>query len=151
MGRELIEQLGSKVNVFCASVGTAGALMGVSQELKEVNPQVKIVALEPASTAVISGGAPGDHHVEGIGIGYIPPHLDSRFFDEARPVDEGEARKMARLLARQEGIFTGTSSGLNVAAAIDIAKELGPGKVVATVAVDTGLKYLAGDLYSENG
>ncbi len=150
MGSELIEQLGSKIDLFCASVGTAGALMGVSQELKRAIPKVKVVALEPASTAVISGGEPGEHHVEGIGIGYIPPHLDSRYYDDSRPIVEADARKMARLLTKEEGIFAGTSSGLNVAAAVDIAKELGSGKVVVTVAVDTGLKYLAGDLYSDN-
>lgn len=150
IGRELIEQLGPQIDAFCAGVGTAGALMGVAQELKSANPETRIVALEPASTAVVSGGEPGEHHVEGIGIGFIPPHLDSSFYDEARPIDEADARKMARLLAEEEGIFAGTSSGLNVVAAIEIAKELGPGKVVATVAVDTGLKYLAGDLYSDN-
>jgi cysteine synthase len=124
--------------------------MGVAQELKSANPETRIVALEPASTAVISGREPGKHHVEGIGIGFIPPNLDSRYYDEVRPIDEEDARKMARLLAEEEGIFAGTSSGLNVAAAVELAQELGPGKVVATVAVDTGLKYLSGDLYSED-
>lgn len=150
IGRELIEQLGQQIDAFCAGVGTAGALMGVAQEMKNANPKTRIVALEPASTAVISGQEPGEHHVEGIGIGFIPPHLDSSYYDEVRPIDEADARKMARLLAKEEGIFAGTSSGLNVVAAIDIAKELGSGKVVATVAVDTGLKYLAGDLYTDD-
>jgi cysteine synthase A len=149
MGRELVDQVGPEMDAFCASVGTAGALMGVAQELKGVNPRVKIFGLEPATSAVISGGEPGKHHVEGIGIGFIPPHLDQRYYDEFRPVDEAQARRMARALAEKGGIFAGTSSGLNVVAAVELAQELGPGKIVATVAVDTGLKYLAGDLYSE--
>ena len=88
------------------------------------------------------------HHIEGIGPGFVAPHLESREFDEVRTIEESEARAMACRLAREEGIFSGTSSGLNVTAALKLARELGPGRVVATVAVDTGLKYLAGDLYS---
>jgi cysteine synthase A len=149
IGRELAEQVGAELDVFCTAVGTAGTLMGVSQELKLAYPDIKIVALEPSTTAVISGGEPGEHHVEGIGIGYVPPHLDKNFYDEARPIDETYARDMVRALARDEGIFVGTSSGLNAAGAIELAKELGPGKTVVTIAVDTGLKYLAGDLFSD--
>jgi len=122
--------------------------MGVSQELRQVYPEVRIVALEPASTAVISGGRAGSHHVEGIGIGFIPPLLDEEIYDEARAIDEQEARRMAQLLAKEEGIFAGTSSGLNVVGALQLAEELGEGKTVVTVAVDTGLKYLAEDLYA---
>ena len=99
-------------------------------------------------TAVISGGSAGSHRVEGIGIGFVPPLLDRDFYDEARGIDEIEARKMARLLAKQEGIFAGTSTGLNVVGALQLAEELGQGKTVVTVAVDTGLKYLASDLFS---
>jgi len=148
IGRELTAQVGEKLDAFCTGVGTAGALMGVSQELKLAYPNIKIVALEPSTTAVISGGEPGEHRVEGIGIGFVPPHLDKDHYDEARPIDETQARDMVRALARKEGIFTGTSSGLNAVGAIELAKELGPGKTVVTIAVDTGLKYLAGDLFS---
>jgi cysteine synthase len=123
-------------------------LMGVSQELRHAHPDVKIVALEPATTAILSGGKAGSHDVEGIGIGFAPPLLDAKLYDEARGIDEKEARQTARLLAREEGIFAGTSSGLNVVGALQLAKELGQGKTVVTVAVDTGLKYLAGDLYA---
>jgi cysteine synthase len=105
------------------------------------------VALEPATSAVISTGQSGTHHVEGIGIGFVPPLLDASVYDEARSIDEGEARRMARRLAREEGIFVGISSGLNVVGALQVASELGPGHTVVTVAVDTGLKYLAGDLF----
>jgi len=96
---------------------------------------------------VISTGKPGTHHVEGIGVGFVPPLLDKNYYDEVRAIDETEARQMARLLAREEGIFSGTSTGLNVVGALQLALELGPGHIVVTVAVDTGLKYLAGDLY----
>jgi cysteine synthase A len=98
---------------------------------------------------VISGNAPGTHHVEGIGVGFVPPLLDEALYDEVRAIDETEARVMARELAAREGLLTGVSSGLNVVGAIGLATELGPGHVVATVAVDTGLKYLSGDLYSD--
>ena len=110
-------------------------------------PETRIIALEPASTPVISGGQPGAHDIEGIGIGMVPPLLDKALCDEVRTVEESDAREMARQLARHEGIFAGTSSGMNVFAAIQLARELGAGHTVATVAVDTGLKYLDSDLY----
>ena len=121
--------------------------MGVSQELRHAYAEVRIVALEPATTAIISGGKAGSHDVEGIGIGFVPPLLDRELYDEARGIDEKEARRTVRLLAQEEGIFAGTSSGLNVVGALQLAEELGEGKTVVTVAVDTGLKYLATDLY----
>ena len=121
--------------------------MGVSQELRQAYPEVRIVALEPATTAIISGGKAGSHDVEGIGIGFVPPLLDGELYDEARGIDEKEARRTVRLLATEEGIFAGTSSGLNVVGALQLAQELGEGKTVVTVAADTGLKYLATDLY----
>lgn len=148
IGEELLEQLDRPIDAFCVAVGTAGTLMGVSQALRPVYPNVRIVALEPSTTAVISGGESGSHDVEGIGIGYVPPLLDPAFYDEARGIDEEESREMARSLATEEGIFAGTSTGLNVVGALQLAAELGPGKVVVTEAVDTGLKYLQGDLYS---
>lgn len=125
-------------------------LMGVAHILRSLNPSPKIVALEPASSPIISRGFSGTHHVEGIGIGFVPPLLDKSFFDEARAIDEAEAREMAWRLAREEGIFAGTSSGMNVLGAIALARELGKGNTVVTVAVDSGLKYLAGDLYGQD-
>lgn len=148
IGEELLQQIDRPIDAACASVGTAGTLMGIAQALRPAHPSVRIVALEPATTAVISGGEPGAHDVEGIGIGYVPPLLDWDLCDEARGIDEEESREMARLLATEEGIFAGTSTGLNVVGALQVAAELGPGKVVVTEAVDTGLKYLQGDLYS---
>ena len=147
IGKELLQQVDRHIDAFCGGVGTAGMLMGVSQELRQVYPEVRIVALEPAATAIISGGNAGSHDVEGIGIGFVPPLLDRELYDEARGIDEREARRTVRLLAQEEGIFAGTSSGLNVVGALQLAEELGEGKTVVTVAVDTGLKYLATDLY----
>ena len=148
IGRELVEQTGGVVHAFCGAVGTAGMLSGVSQALKAGGCAARIVALEPRSAPMLTEGHGGRHRVEGIAPGFLPPHLKPGVYDEARAVDESEARAMAKRLAREEGVFTGTSSALTVVAALTIAKELGPGKVVATVAVDSGLKYLAGDLYT---
>lgn len=147
IGRELYQQLGENLSAFCAAVGTAGMLVGVSRALKACGSRARIIALEPASSPVLTTGKGGPHRVEGIAAGFRPPHLQDADFDEARTVDEQEARQMAHRLAREEGIFAGISSGLNVAAALKLARELGPGKTVATVAVDSGFKYLAGDLY----
>ena len=149
IGKELVEQAGANLTAFCGGVGTAGMVMGVSRAFKEAGCKARIVALEPASSPVLTTGKGGPHRVEGIAAGFRPPHLKDGEFDEARTVEEGAAREMARRLAKEEGIFAGTSSGLNVAAALQLAKELGPGTTVATVAVDTGFKYLAGDLYRE--
>jgi cysteine synthase A len=147
IGVELREQLGS-IDVFCGATGTAGMLVGVSRALKANGGRTRIVALEPAGSPVLTTGRGGAHRVEGTAPGFVPPHLHREDYDEARAIDEEEARATARRLAREEGIFAGTSTGLNVTAALQLARELGPGHRVATVAVDTGLKYLAGDLFS---
>ena len=149
IGHELSEQLENPVDVFCAAVGTGHMLMGVAHVLRRLASSSRIVVLEPASTPMISKGTSGTHHVEGIGIGFVPPLLDKDFYDEARAIDETEARDMAWRLAREEGIFAGTSSGLNVVGACQLARELGPGHTVVTVAVDSGMKYLVGDLFGE--
>jgi len=147
IGIELLEQLGA-VDVFCGAVGTAGMLVGVSRALKAGGSRARIVALEPTGSPVLTKGYGGAHRVEGTAPGYVPPHLTPQDYDEARAIDEEDARRMARRLAKEEGIFAGISTGLNVLAALDLARELGPGHQVATVAVDTGLKYLAGDLFT---
>jgi len=146
IGRELLKQT-SQIDVFCAAVGTAGMLTGVSLALKEGGSRARIIALEPAGSPVLTTGKGGAHRVDGVAPGFVPPHLKKENYDEARAIDESDARQMARRLAKEEGIFAGTSTGLNVAAAVKLAQELKPGQVVATVAVDTGLKYLAGDLF----
>ncbi len=147
IGRELVEQTGGKVDAFCGAVGTGGMLNGVARALRGGGSRARIVALEPLQSPAMTEGRGGAHSVEGIGTGAIPPHMTDRPYDEARAVDEADARAMARRLAREEGILVGTSSGLNIAAAVRLAEELGPGRTVATVAVDSGLKYLAGDLF----
>ena len=146
IGRELMEQAGA-IDAFVGAVGTAGMLAGVSRALKEAGSRARVVALEPSTSAFLTTGKGGAHRVEGTAAGFWPPHLTATAFDEARAIDENDARVMVRRAAREEGIFAGTSTGLNLVGALAIARELGPGKVVATVAVDTGLKYLAGDLY----
>jgi cysteine synthase len=148
IGRELIEQSGGGVDLFCGAVGTGGMLSGVAKALRAGGRRIRIVALEPTSSPALTQGRGGAHSVEGIGTGSVPPHMADAPYDEARAIDETEARAMTQRLAREEGLLVGTSSGMNIAAAIKLARELGPGKVVATVAVDTGLKYLAGDLFS---
>jgi len=146
IGRELVEQIGN-VDGFVGAVGTAGMLVGVSRALKESGSTARIIALEPSTSPFLTTGKGGPHRVEGTAAGMWPPHLVPGSYDEARAIDEEEGRAMARRAAREEGIFAGTSSGLNLVGALNLARELGPGKVVATVACDTGLKYLAGDLY----
>ena len=148
IGRELLDQTGGKLDAFCGAVGTGGMLLGVVRALRDGGSRARIVALEPASSPAMTEGRAGAHHVEGIATGRIPPHMADKPYDEARAVPEEQARAMARRLAREEGLLVGTSSALNIVAAIDLARELGPGKVVTTVAVDTGLKYLAGDLFA---
>jgi cysteine synthase A len=146
IGQELVEQVG-RIDAFVGAVGTAGMLMGVARALAQAGTTTRIVALEPSTSPLLTTGAGGPHRVEGTAAGFWPPHLRREAFHEARAIDENEGRLMARRAAREEGIFAGTSSGLNIAGALQLARELGPGHVVATVAVDTGLKYLAGDLY----
>ncbi|MCX5188919.1 MULTISPECIES: PLP-dependent cysteine synthase family protein [unclassified Streptomyces] len=149
LGREIVQQTqgsGVTVDVFCAAVGTAGMFAGVSAALSQAG-RIRAVALEPDSSPMLTAGTPGPHRVEGIATGIVPPLLAEGPFDEARTVDEAEAREMASPLARQEGVFTGTAGALNVVGAIDLARETGRGHTVVTVAPDTGLKYLTGNLF----
>lgn len=145
---ELVSEVGTGIDGFCAGVGTGGMLAGVGRAFRELGVAAEVIALEPGSAPLLSAGQKGSHHIEGVGVGIVPPLLREDDFSRCWAVDEGEARAMARRLAREEGIFAGTSSGMNVVGAIRLAQELGPGKTVVTVAVDFGLKYLAGDLYS---
>ena len=147
MGKEIISQINKPIDIFCAAVGTAGMLSGVSASLKNANPRTKVIALEPASSPFLTKGETGSHRVEGVGVGRMPELLTSTSYDEAKAIDETTGRAMARKMAAEEGIFAGISSGLNVSAAIEIGKELGPGHTIVTVACDSGMKYLAGDLY----
>ncbi|WP_281407921.1 cysteine synthase family protein [Rhizobium sp. MHM7A] len=149
IGHELVKQFPDGIDAFCGAVGVAGMTMGVARILKSRSATVRIVVLEPASSPVISKGWAGTHHVEGIGVGFVPPLLNQDLYDEARSIPEEEARAMCHQLAREEGLLVGTSAGLNVTAAIRLAKELGQGKTVVTVASDTGLKYMNGKLFAD--
>ena len=149
IGQELLAQVSVPIDAFCGGVGVGGMLIGVANALREGGSAARIVALEPAGSPVLTTGRAGAHHVEGTGVGFVPPLLKEGGYDEARAIDEEEARAMSRRLAREEGIFAGVSSGMNVVGALALARELGPGRTVVTVAVDTGLKYLTGDLFQD--
>ena len=118
--------------------------------LRGYNPDVHVVAVEPAESPVLSGGEPGAHKIEGIGLGFIPPLWNDSIADEIMTVSTEDAKSMARQLASHEALFAGTSSGANVVAAIRVAKRLGPGHTVVALLVDSGLKYLTTDLYSSS-
>lgn len=147
MGKEIVHQTGKPIHVFTASVGTAGMLVGVGSYLRGIYPKTKIILLEPESAPLLSAGVKGSHKVDGIGVGFIPPLLDKIRYDEVHTVNETEARIMAKRLVSEEGILAGTSTGLNVVAAIRIGKNLGPGQVVVTVACDSGMKYMSSGLF----
>lgn len=147
LGRELATQLDRPVDGLCAAVGTAGMLMGCVRGLREAGGSPRVVALEPAEAAAITGDAGGSHGVEGVGVGFVPPLLDRDACDDVWTVREAEARETARRLAREAGVLAGTSTGMNVAGAVRLAREVGAGGAVVSVACDTGLKYLAGDLF----
>ena len=148
LGRELLDQLEGRVDAFCSYVGTSGCLVGTGRELRAELPGVHLAAVEPAESPVLSGGRAGTHHIEGGGAGFRPPLLRDDDLDEVIAVPEAEAFATARRAARDEGIFSGPSTGANLVAALALARRLGPGKRVATVQVDSGLKYLNGELFA---
>jgi cysteine synthase A len=151
LGEEIIAQIDGDVDAWVSYVGTAGCFLGTGKPLRERFPGIRRVAVEPAESAVLSGRPAGTHHIEGGGSGFIPPQLDlGRDVDEVRSVPEEEAFAMARRATREEGIWSGPSTGANLIAALAVARELGPGKRVVTVAVDSGVKYL-GTLYRQAG
>jgi cysteine synthase len=149
LGEELLEQLPGPpaIAAFCSYVGTAGCFLGTTSMLSARLPALHRVVVEPAESAVLSGGVAGTHHIEGGGIGSWPPLLRREDFDEVVAVPEADAFAMARRAAQTEGIFSGPSTGANLVAALQIAHRLGAGHRVVTVQVDSGLKYLDGPLY----
>jgi cysteine synthase len=149
LGEELWQQSGGAVDAFVQSVGTAHSLHGSTHALRRHNPRLRIVAAEPAESPVLSGAASGAHNIDGIGIGFVPPLWRAAEVDEILTVSTAEAKAMARRLAREEAIFAGTSSGANVVAALRVAERLPAGATVATIAVDSGLRYLSTDLYRD--
>jgi cysteine synthase A len=150
LGEELLDQLPGPppIRAFCSYVGTAGCFLGVSRALTATLPGLHRIVVEPAESAVLSGRPPGTHHIEGGGTGQRPPQLWPADYDEVVALPEARAFQTARQAARDEGIFSGPSTGANLAAALDVAGRLGPGHRVVTIQVDSGLKYLTGRLYS---
>jgi cysteine synthase A len=145
MAEEIFAQTngaGDGIDGFVQSVGTAASLRGIGEALRERRPQIKIVAVEPAESAVLSGGEPGSHHIEGIGVGFVVPLWSNGLADSIERVSTEEATAVAFRLAREEGLFAGISTGANVVAALRLAGELGPSATVVTVLVDSGMKYL---------
>ncbi len=143
MGEEIWKQTGGRVDAFVQCVGTAASVRGVGEALRKHNRQVRIVAVEPAESAVLSGGPTGAHKIDGVGAGFVVPLWHDDVADEIEAVSTEEAVEMAIRLARQEGLFAGTSTGANVVAALRLAERLGPDAVIVTVMCDTGLKYLS--------
>jgi cysteine synthase A len=148
LAREIWEQTSGRVTAFCHGVGTATSLMGISEALKERDPQIRVVALEPAGSAAITGGARGSFAMQGWS-GMVPPQFERDRVDDVRTIEDGEAIEMTARLAQEEGIFAGVSAGANVVGARRLAEELGPDAVVVTLAVDSGFKYMTGPPYAE--
>lgn len=135
------------IHAFCAAVGTAGMVVGAGRRFRQKLPKIKVAAVEPQSCSVLSGNPPGPHTVDGTAAGFVPPLFDNQIVDSVIAIDESEARVMCNRLAKEEGIFAGTSTGLNVCAALQLAEDFGPDHRVVTVACDTGFKYMSGSLF----
>lgn len=145
---EILEQVNAPIHGFCSGIGTGGTISGIGNTLREKNPDIKIWAVEPQHAAILSGGTIGTHLQMGIGDGLIPENLDLNVYDDIAIVTDSEAITTTKKLIREEGIMCGISSGTNVAAALKLAKELGPGKTVVTVLPDTGERYFSTQLFS---
>lgn len=148
-GPELVEQFeGEEIDAFLAGVGTGGTLTGAGKVLKEKYPNIQIVAIEPEDSAILSGGNPGPHKLQGLGAGFVPDTLDTKVYDDVIKVGNEEAMEMSRRVAKEEGILGGISSGAAIKAALKKAKELGEGKTVVTVLPSNGERYLSTPLYA---
>jgi len=148
LGHELLDELEGRIDAFCGYIGTAGCFVGVTRALRAELPELLRVAIEPAESPVLSGGTPGTHRIEGGGAGFWPPLLEHGDFEEVQTVSTADAFAMARRAASEEGLWSGPSTGANLTVALELARRLGPEARVVTPLVDSGMKYLAGDLYA---
>jgi cysteine synthase A len=149
LAEEIWNQMNGEVDAFVHCVGTGASSRGVATVLKRLKPSIEVVVVEPAESAVLSGGQAGPHKIEGVGIGYTSPLWDPSVVDEIQAVKTDDAKAMSRRIAREEALFAGTSSGANVVAALRVAARLGPGARVVTLMADSGLKYLSTDVYRQ--
>lgn len=147
LAEEIWSQCRGRLDAFVHCVGTGASSRGVATVLKRHDPRIRTAVVEPAESSVLLGGPPGPHKIEGVGIGYVPPLWEPSLIDEIVPISTEAAKEMARRIAREEGLFAGTSSGANVLAAIQIGESLGPEATVVTLIADSGLKYLSTDVY----
>ena len=148
-GLEILEQVGGPIDGFCSGIGTGGTITGIGETIKALNHHMNIWAVEPANAAILAGGTVGTHLQMGIGDGLIPEILNQNIYEDIYIVSDEEALETAQRLAREEGLMCGISSGTNVAAAIQLAKKLGPGKTVVTVLPDTAERYFSTPLFEE--
>ncbi|MDZ4733857.1 MAG: cysteine synthase A [Nitrospirota bacterium] len=144
---EILESLDGKIDAFVAAVGTGGTITGCGEVFKGLNPNVKVIAVEPTGSPVLSGGEPGPHKIQGIGAGFIPKVLNRAILDRVMTVTDDEAYQTAKQLSKKEGLLVGISAGANVFAAQKVAQELGPGKNVVTILCDTGERYISIEKY----
>jgi cysteine synthase len=144
---EILEALDGKIDAFVAAVGTGGTITGCGELFKERNPNVKVIAVEPAGSPVLSGGEPGPHKIQGIGAGFVPKVLNRAILDRVMTVTDDEAYQTAKQLSKKEGLLVGISAGANVFASQKVAQELGPGKNVVTILCDTGERYISIEKY----
>ena len=145
--REILDQMDGAPDAFVAGVGTGGTITGVGEVLKEASPDVQVVAVEPVDSAVLSGGDPGPTEIDGLGAGFVPPVLNRDVIDRVVAVSNGDARRMSRRLAKEEGVLAGISSGAAVHAAVDVARSLTTGARVVVIVCDTGERYLGSFLF----
>ena len=150
LGDEIWTQTDGRIDAFVQGVGTGGSLRGTAEALRLHDTTIRIVAVEPAESPVLSGGAPGANLIEGIGMGYVVPMWKPGLADEIMPVPAAEAMAMSRRLAREEGLFGGASSGANVVAALRLAEKLGPQATIVTLMCDSGIKYLSTEVYKSH-
>jgi cysteine synthase A len=138
-----------RIDAFVWGSGTGGSISGIGRYFKEQKPSLRLVGVEPARSAVINGFERGQHKFQGMGPGFLPKNLDLALLDECKMIYEEDAFPLARRLAREEGVFVGMSSGAAVTAALQVARELGPGKVVLTLAADTAARYVSTELFED--